>query len=157
MAYLACVSGFVGLMMIVTELCRVYTPLELAIGAVENANFFILAGTYRVLIKDTLWAKWQVILTKLTLLAAMVALIYITMVIIRKSDVAEQMKDFFFVYIFGVFSLYYELYNKITELDGTGELHSHYTNIKQESEEEEVRLNTQNEGTRMMLDEEIRK
>ena len=88
MAYLACVSGFVGWMMIVTELGRVYTPLELAVRAVENANFFILAGTYRVLIKDTLWAKWQVILTKLTLLAAMVALIYITMVIIRKSDVA---------------------------------------------------------------------
>ena len=58
---------------------------------------------------------------------------------------------------FGVFSLYYELYNKITELDGTGELLSHYTNIKQESEEEEVRLTTQNEGTQMMLDEEIRK
>lgn len=67
------------------------------------------------------------------------------------------MKDFFFVYIFGTFSLYYEIYNKITELDGTGELNFHYTNVKQALEEEEVNYSTQNEGTHAMLDELNRK
>ena len=96
---------------------------------VELADYFILAGTYRILIRNTLWKQWQVIIIKLELLVAMIAIIFVVLVVVRSENFPEQLKEFIFVFVFGNFSLYYEIYNKITEIDGTNELNFHYTNI----------------------------
>ena len=56
-------------------------------AGLELTNFFVFAGTYRVLAKNIIWKKWQVILTKLELMTAMVALIFVTMDIIKQSGI----------------------------------------------------------------------
>lgn len=47
----------------------------------------------------------------------------------------EQIKEFFFLYIFGFFTLLVELYSKITDLDGTTDLKYHYTTGEIQDEE----------------------
>ena len=38
----------------------------------------------------------------------------------------DALKDFFFLYIFGLFTLYLEIFIKVSDLDGTNDLQYHY-------------------------------
>ena len=38
----------------------------------------------------------------------------------------DPLQEFFFLYIFGLFTLYFELFSRMSDLDGTSELQYHY-------------------------------
>ena len=46
------------------------------------------------------------------------------------------MKEFAFIYIFGYFSLYYELFAKFTDIDGTANLETNYQPVGTKEEGE---------------------
>ena len=45
------------------------------------------------------------------------------------------MKEFSFIFVFGYFSLYYEIFAKFTEIDGTGNLNTDYHPLKANDDE----------------------
>ena len=38
----------------------------------------------------------------------------------------DTLKDLFFLYVFGLFTMYYEIYSKISDVDGTSDQQYHY-------------------------------
>ena len=71
-------------------------------------------------------------------------MIYFSDRIILDPTYPEVVKEFIFIYAFGYFSLYYELYAKFTEIDGTGNLQTNYQQVgtEEESDEEEEQQHT---------------
>ena len=61
---------------------------------------------------------------------------------ILSDEVADALKEFAFVYVFGYFSLFYELFAKFTEIDGTGNLETNYQLVGSEEEEESNKRET---------------
>lgn len=80
---------------------------------------------------DVQWPKWKVILFKIVLLADAAAFFQIGSYYMSTnykytngddSDLDGQVKDFVLLYIFGLFTLFCELYSKICDIDETAEL-----------------------------------
>ena len=72
------------------------------------------------------WAKWKVILFKLVLLADAVAFFEIGAYYMSKNhlytngkdtELDGKVKDFVLLYIFGMFTLFCELYSKMCDID----------------------------------------
>ena len=99
-------------------------------------DIFICVGIYRVLFKYVEWKNWQIILTKISLIAAMIVHIDLAAKFILDPNTPETLKEFIFIYVFGYFSLYYEFVAKFTDIDGTGNLKTSYQPVGGESEKE---------------------
>lgn len=55
-----------------------------------------------------------------------------------KEDNLDAFQNFFFLYIFGLFTLHMEIFSKISDLDGTGNNQYHYSIA---DEDEYVKIN----------------
>ena len=89
------------------------------------ANFvailhFLFLGTCRILLVNTRWRKGQITLFKLGLLVALVAsFIAFGDIIIFKADLPEQIQEFMFALVFGKFTTYFEVFARLSSIDGT--------------------------------------
>ena len=109
-------------------------------------DYFFLGGVFRILLASCFWKKWQIICCKVTLMVASLSYFYIAMSLIIVGlpesygvtpEVTEKLIELSFLYVFGLFSFYYEIFNKLTDLDGTADLRYHYSILpKDESEED---------------------
>ena len=52
------------------------------------------------------------------------------------TNFTNRVKDYSLLYVFGMFSLFLELYNKLTSIDGTGDHKYYYSTVKPDVEEE---------------------
>ena len=88
-----------------------------------------------MLFKYAQWRNWQIILNKVCIAAIMAVHIDLAVKFILSSTTAETVKEFAFIYVFGYFSMFYELFAKFTEIDGTGNLETNYQPVGREEEE----------------------
>lgn len=89
-------------------------PVEMVVPAIISISIFFYVGNFRVMVYYCAWRKCEVILCKLTLL--LTACIYLgigTYIMVTQvshlnqysEKYANQIKDFVFFYVFGMFSL----------------------------------------------------
>ena len=90
-----------------------------------------------MLFKYVQWKNWQIILNKVSLFAILAIHINIASTLIVSQTTPEKLKEFAFIYVFGYFSLFYELLAKFTEIDGTGNFETDYHPVGTEIEEED--------------------
>ena len=106
-----------------------------------SVDFLFCIGVYRILFKYAQWRDWQIILNKISLAAIMAMHIDLAANFILSDGTADALKEFAFIYVFGYFSLFYQLFAKFTEIDGTGNLETNYQLVGPEPEEEEQKSN----------------
>ena len=111
-------------------------PFEYLVSSfIVSLDFLFCIGVYRILFKYAQWRDWQIVLNKISLAAIMAMHIDLAANFILSDEVADALKEFAFVYVFGYFSLFYELFAKFTEIDGTGTLETNYQLVGSEEEE----------------------
>ena len=97
-----------------------------------SSQIFIIAGNSRIIIAYAKFKKWQTIVFKLGICVGLLAyLIMATYFMMHKflgvpDSLNDTIKDLFFLYVFGLFTMYYEIYSKISDLDGTSDQQYHY-------------------------------
>ena len=64
-----------------------------------------MIGAYRTLIVNNKWRVWQIIVTKLALLIAGLGFLVMATDIILNEWAANEIKDFVFMYVFGLNSM----------------------------------------------------
>lgn len=96
----------------------------------KSISLFMYVGTFRMLILYYKWSKCEIILTKLLLIAGCFAYVGVSCelmidqgqaFIALGETKAAAIKDFALFYTIALFTLYYDLYGKITDIDGTGD------------------------------------
>ena len=90
-----------------------------------------------MMFKYVQWKNWQIILNKVSLFATLAIHINIASTLTVSQTTPETLKEFAFIYVFGYFSLFYELLAKFTEIDGTGNFETDYHPVGTEIEEED--------------------
>lgn len=127
---LAAEVGFVGMLSIIIPNIDAIT---IVIIIVMGCTWFVYVGNYRLIFAFTKWVKWQVIVGKVCLILASLIFLGIATFFMRfdfdfgTGVSSEKVKDFFFLYIFGLMSLLLEIYGKISDLDGTANLSYRYS------------------------------
>ena len=106
-------------------------------AVIINVDFFFCIGVYRMLFKYVQWKNWQIILNKACLFAILAVHINMASELILSQTTPEQLKEFAFIYVFGYFSFFYEIFSKFTEIDGTGNLETDYHPVGTENEDED--------------------
>ena len=134
--------GFVGFLLVVYKgywyqvISMIAFPLEII--------FFV--GNFRVLLAHVRWSRWRLILYKLALLADATLFFEIGAYYMSSgfnytggSDTTldGKVKDFVLLYIFGMFTLFVELYSKMSDIDETAELKFTYQ-FKEMEEEKKI-------------------
>jgi hypothetical protein len=98
-------------------------------------DFFFLIGNFRCLMVRGEWSKWRIISYKFSLLVCCIMFFEIGVYFITvdysytnrtNTSFDDQVKELMLLNVFGTFSLIIEIYNKMTDLDHTGELQSTY-------------------------------
>ena len=112
-----------------------------------NMDLFIFSGNCRVILAYCKYNKWQVIIFKLTVFCCLLLYLVLAAYFLTNSFIATQipkeneeaLKEFFFLYVFGLFTLYLEIFIKVSDLDGTSDFQYHY-HFNYNEEEVEVSL-----------------
>ena len=89
-----------------------------------------MAGAYRIYLINGIWKRYHVILSKLGLIIASLGYMVLAADLMLHSQYEGALKDFIFVYAFGLITFHFEIYAKITDVDGTTNLKYHYMIIK---------------------------
>ena len=73
--------------------------------------------------------------------------------VILDSGYPDLVKDFIFIYVFGFFALFSELFAKFTDIDGTGNLETNYqpAGTEEEEEKEEGKEKEKKENSREVI------
>lgn len=75
------------------------------------------------------WKRYQVLGAKFTFMFSMIIYLMIALVFMRMSQEVselESVSEYFFLYVFGLFAFVLEIYAKLTDLDGSGDLSYKY-------------------------------
>lgn len=127
---LAALIGFIGMITVLVAKFNVETYIFVVLLGI---TWFMYTGNFRVTFAYVKWKKYQVIWGKLGLLFASLVYLAIATYFMRfsfnfgpKTD-PDAVKDYFFLYIFGLLSLLLEIYSKISDLDGTANLSFRYS------------------------------
>ena len=97
-----------------------------------TSQIFIIAGNSRIIIAYAKFKSWQTVVFKLGICLGLLAyLIMATYFMMHHfpgvpDSLNDTMKDLFFLYVFGLFTMYYEIYSKISDLDGSSDQQYHY-------------------------------
>ena len=118
---------------------------DIVVLVLNSLSLFCFVGNFRVLIVLYHWEKIEVILTKIFIIFGVFTYITIGcyfMVtqaenLFKVSEVfAAKVKDFIIFYVLSLFSLYLELYGKISNMDGTNDHKFRYSSEKILKEDE---------------------
>ena len=134
--WLTSVFGLIGAMR-VFNLISVDLTETMVVSFIILVDIFTLTGVYRVLFKYARWRNWQIVCCKISLGAVMILHIDLASNVILSESTPETLKEFAFIYVFGYFSLYYELFAKFTDIDGTASLKTNYEPVERQEEKEE--------------------
>ena len=105
---------------------------------------FLFVGNFRLQILHYPWGKCEIILSKIVLIICSSVYIGIGCYFmvtqledlnVISSTYAARVKDFSIFYVFGLFSLFLEVYGKISNIDGTGDHKYHYSTEKERKDE----------------------
>ena len=114
---LAALVGFIGMItIIIVEIDAIAVVIIFVMGV----TWFMYTGHYRVMFACTKWVRWQVIVSKICLILTSLIFLGIATFFMRfdfnfgDGVNTDNVKDFFFLYIFGLMSLLLEIYSKIT-------------------------------------------
>ena len=131
--WLTALFGLIGLNNAFSSL-QLYLFDYVLISALLHVDLLLCVTGYRLLFRYARWKNWQIVLQKVLLAILLVIMIYFADRVILDPTYPEVVKEFIFIYAFGYFSLYYELYAKFTEIDGTGDLRTNYQPLAAEEE-----------------------
>lgn len=126
----AAVVGLVGILLIIM-------PPEgyvLALAFLMAIDLVFFTGNWRMILAYCRYSRWQVIVSKISLLFGCFAYLILAAHFMRNAfsgipiseEQQEPLKEFFFLYIFGLFTLYLEIFAKMSDLDGTSDLNYYY-------------------------------
>ena len=68
-------------------------------------DYLLMLGAFRVLIRNHCWKVWQVVAAKLAILIAGIGFLLMATDIIINEWASDELKDFIFIYIFGLYGL----------------------------------------------------
>ena len=114
----------------------VLAALDIVALVFYNISFWMFVGNFRILILRYEWSKSEVIATKLLFAAGTAAYVVIACYFMYyqgseysfiSSEFAAQAKDFSIFYAIALFTLYLEMYSKISSKDGTDDQKYKYT------------------------------
>ena len=114
----------------------VMAALDIVALVFVNISFWMFVGNFRILILRYEWSKSEVITTKLLFVVGTVAYVGIACYFMYyqgaeynfiSSTFAGQVKDFSIFYAIALFTLYIDMYSKISSKDGTDDQKYHYT------------------------------
>ena len=126
------IIGFAGMLMIMMP----GSWMGIFIAIIMNMNFFFFAGTCRILIAYAKFKTWENIMFKMSIKVSLLGYLILAayfMIEDMSSHLSltdqEQdiLKNFFFLYIFGLFTLYMEIFSKVSDFDGSANLQYHMT------------------------------
>ena len=133
--------GFIGLFIVFSEIfVEAFEIVNIVINAI---GLHFLVGNFRILCLRFTWSKCEVILTKIILvlsgcvfvgIGCFILITQVSFLTNISSDFANKVKDYCLLYVFGLFSLFLELYSKLSNIDGTGDHKYHYSTIKPSDE-----------------------
>ena len=118
-----------------------------------SLSYFMFVGNFRIYIVRYKWSKCEVIATKtLLIIGAMTCLVMSCITMLDQgssfsflgSTAAAAIKDFAIFYAIALFTLYYDLYSKITNIDGTDKHQYHYGEEEAQMLQENTEQNIQN-------------
>lgn len=123
-ALAAALVGFVGMLNIIFGNME---PIYLVLMIILCLSYTFFTGSYRVILAKCKFPRYQVIAAKIFLLVDCLAFLILATYYMQNpvperedSGSQEDIKNFFFLYVFGFFTLIVEIYGKFTDLDGTG-------------------------------------
>ena len=85
-----------------------------------------MSGAFRIYLINGIWKRYQVIITKIILALSSLAFMIMGADIMINTQFIGPLKDFIFLYVFGLISFFFQIFGKITDLDGTGKLNFKY-------------------------------
>ena len=117
--------------------------VSIVLSGLTTILFFLIIGTFRILLVNLRWKKWHIILCKFNLLIAEIA-VFISFgdLVIFKILMPETMKEFAFAFVFGMFATNFEIFARISALDGTDSLKYEYEVVSDEELDERVHEGT---------------
>lgn len=89
-------------------------PTSIVISIILTINLFLFSGNSRVIIAYVKYKRWETIVLKITIILGLLDYLVLAAYFMRNSfsaiplspDVVENFQEFFFLYIFGMFTLY---------------------------------------------------
>lgn len=137
------IIGMVGLLTIILP----PQPQVIPIAVFLNVAYFMFGGNSRIIFAYCKYKRWQAVVFKLTVLIGLLVYVVLAAYFMKNSfnalpitaDKQDTLKEFFFLYIFGLFTLYMEIFAKANDVDGSSQLQYHHQ-INYEGNEEELVL-----------------
>lgn len=126
-----CLIGYAGMLTIMLP-PEIYAYI---VAAAMNMNFFFFAGSSRVIVVYGIMKRWETLMYKMAIKVSLLGYLILAAYFMsndigaalglddEKGNVLEQ---FFFLYIFGLFTLYMDIFSKISDIDGSSSLQYHF-------------------------------
>ena len=106
----------------------------LVISSFQTIVLFLGIGAFRILILNVEWKAYQVVLMKICFLICSLLFTTLACDLIVNNWASDALKDFIFLYLFGMVTTFLEMYGKFTDFDGTAEMRFDYSTKKDEKE-----------------------
>ena len=137
MIMILAIIGYVGLFIVFSEIYL--DAFQIITMVISSISIFLLVGNFRILCVRYTWYKCEVIFTKILLIISgtvyigigcFILITQVSFLTVVSADFANRVKDYSLLYVFGLFSLFLELYSKLTNIDGTGDHRYYYSTVK---------------------------